>query len=163
MDERDQTLIAGTTIARRGRAVIIRGPSGSGKSDLALRALTTPLRLPGEADAVTFDLVSDDQTVIERVEGRLMARAPETIAEMIEVRGLGIVRWPAIAAGELVLAADVVAAGCGEIERLPGGEAARWRLLGVEIGRVDIAAREASAVHKLAIALRAGEDWLAGR
>lgn len=150
MDAREEHVVAGTTIARRGRAVLIRGASASGKSDLALRALTMPLQLPGETTPITFDLVSDDQTVIERRGERLLARAPGTIAGRIEVRGIGIIDWPAIKDVELVLVAD---ASEGAPERLPDEAVMGCDLSGVRLGRVDIRALEASAVAKLAVAL----------
>ena len=70
-----------STVAKDDRAVLITGPSGSGKSDLALRLLDRG-----------FTLVSDDQTVVRREENRLIASAPATIAGKLEIRGLGIVQ-----------------------------------------------------------------------
>ena len=69
-----------STVANDGRAVLITGPSGSGKSDLALRLLDRG-----------FTLVSDDQTIVKRDGDRLMASAPPTIAGKLEIRGIGIV------------------------------------------------------------------------
>src|SRR5690242_16329827 len=69
-----------STVASDGRAVLISGPSGSGKSDLALRLLDRG-----------FTLVSDDQTIVRRDGNRLIATAPPTIAGKLEVRGIGIV------------------------------------------------------------------------
>src|SRR6185369_13552251 len=69
-----------STVARDGRAVLIMGPSGSGKSDLALRLLDRG-----------FSLVSDDQTLVRVDGGRLLASPPQTIAGKLEVRGVGIV------------------------------------------------------------------------
>jgi serine kinase of HPr protein (carbohydrate metabolism regulator) len=147
----ERQIVAGTTIARMGRAVLIRGAPGSGKSDLALRALTMPLQLPGETSAITFDLVSDDQTVIERCGGRIIARAPETIAGRMEIRGIGILDFPAISGADLVLVADARAV---MPERLPEAADMRTQLLDVPLMRVDISAIEASAVAKLALALK---------
>ena len=66
-------------VAIGGRAVLIGGRSGSGKSDLALRLIDRGARL-----------VSDDYTLIRRTGSGLLAAAPETIAGKIEVRGIGI-------------------------------------------------------------------------
>jgi HPr kinase/phosphorylase len=151
VDAPDHQIVAGTTIARRGRAILIRGASGSGKSDLALRALTLPLKLPGEPAASTFELISDDQTVITRSGGRLRAYAPDTIAGRIEVRGLGIVDWPIRHGDELVLVADTATA---TPERMPQPEQMRTRLLGVALPRIDVVAVEASAHLKMALALQ---------
>ena len=69
-----------STVAVDGRAVLITGPSGSGKSDLALRLLDRG-----------FILVSDDQTIVKKDGDRLLASAPPNIAGKLEVRGIGIV------------------------------------------------------------------------
>src|SRR6476661_9940698 len=72
--------IHASTVAIDGRAVLIGGPSGSGKSDLALRLLDRG-----------FKLVSDDRTLVRRDGERLIASAPPNIAGKLEIRGLGIV------------------------------------------------------------------------
>ena len=75
-------LHAGLIALRRGgrwRGVLIEGPSGAGKSDLALRALSLGARL-----------VADDRVLAWTDEGRLFGRAPETLAGLLEIRGLGI-------------------------------------------------------------------------
>src|SRR3546814_8060220 len=64
-------------------AVLLRGPSGVGKSDLALRLI--------DRGAV---LVSDDQTLLSVAGGRLVAAPPAAIAGRLEARGLGIVDLP---------------------------------------------------------------------
>jgi serine kinase of HPr protein (carbohydrate metabolism regulator) len=72
--------IHATCVAIGGQGVLIMGPSGIGKSDLALRLIDRGATL-----------VSDDYTEIELVEGALTGRPPATIAGKIEVRGVGIV------------------------------------------------------------------------
>ena len=74
-----------STVASDGRAVLISGPSGSGKSDLALRLLDRG-----------FTLVSDDQTIVRRDGDRLVASAPPTIKGKLEIRGIGIVEMDTI-------------------------------------------------------------------
>ena len=69
-----------STVAMDGRAVLISGPSGSGKSDLTLRLLDRG-----------FTLVSDDQTIVRREDDRLIASPPPNIAGKLEIRGIGIV------------------------------------------------------------------------
>jgi HPr kinase/phosphorylase len=85
---------------------LVSGPPGSGKSDLALRLI--------DEGAL---LVADDQTVLAVEAGRLIARAPATISGQIEVRGVGIIRVPSIAATQIDAAFAMVSA--AEIERLP--------------------------------------------
>jgi len=73
-------LIHATTVSDRGRALIIRGASGSGKSSLALRLL-----------ALGADLVSDDQTLVSpQPDGPPLVSAPPAISGLIEAWGLGL-------------------------------------------------------------------------
>ena len=71
--------IHGSCASRDGAGVLVLGPAGSGKSDLVLRLLDRG-----------FDLVADDRVEIEHG----MARAPASLAGLIEVRGLGLLRLP---------------------------------------------------------------------
>jgi HPr kinase/phosphorylase len=73
--------IHATTVSLDGRGVILRGPSGSGKSDLALRLINEGALL-----------VADDQTILFVESGRMMAQPPAEIAGKMEVRGVGIVK-----------------------------------------------------------------------
>ena len=131
-------VVHGTTIARGPHAVLLRGPSGSGKSDLALRLIDQG-----------WQLVSDDQTKLEHQDGKLLASAPEAIAGKIEVRGLGIQDLPTRDRLPLRLVVDLCAA--SEIERLP--EATAVNLCGLDIPRIFCDAREASAPIKVRLAL----------
>jgi hypothetical protein len=126
-----------TCVAIGGRGVLIRGRSGSGKSDLALRLID---RGAG--------LVSDDYTIVAGEEGRAFARAPEAIAGKLEVRGVGIVDMPAQADMPVCLLADLD----WPPERLP--EAARGvAVAGTIVPAIGLAALEASAPLKLEQAL----------
>jgi serine kinase of HPr protein (carbohydrate metabolism regulator) len=135
-----------TCVALRGkrgwRGLLLRGSSGSGKSDLALRLIDGGARL-----------VADDQTELLATAGRVIARAPGTIAGLIEVRGVGIVRLARdqlVTQVTLALLVDLVPA--RQIERLP--EPRRECLLGVELPVVALAPFEASAADKLRLAFR---------
>jgi HPr kinase/phosphorylase len=140
-------LVYGTCVALGRFAAILLGPSGSGKSDLALRfALDTP---------PIFDaaLVSDDQVLVERVGDRLIARPPATIAGRIEVRGLGIVSIAHRPEAELRLAIRL--ADRADVPRLPqpGEQTADFQ--GVTVPLLRLAPFESSAPLKLRLALEA--------
>ena len=136
-----------TAIAAGGRAVLIRGASGAGKSDLALRCLSlAPTALLPLAAA----LVSDDQVRLKLQDGKIFASAPVELKGMLEVRGLGIMRIPSVEMAEVVLVADLV--GSGTVERLPDP----WPvadILGHKVPVLRLWAREASAPVKLLMAL----------
>lgn len=136
-----------TAIAAEGRAAIIMGESGAGKSDLALRALTSPFVDAGRL--ITAWLVADDQVVVERVGDRLVASPPPAIAGKLEVRGIGIVEFPHVSGVELQLAVRLRPV--QEIERLPVGE--RYGLLGLGLPLVEIDGGEPGAVARLMLAL----------
>lgn len=133
-------LVHATAVAIDGRAVLLRGPSGSGKSDLALRLIDAGARL-----------VADDRSKLARCGDRIIVRAPATIAGLIEVRGIGIMRLDALAEAPVALIADLVAP--DKIERLPARRAEA--ILGLAVPVIDVAAFEASAAAKLRLALRA--------
>jgi serine kinase of HPr protein (carbohydrate metabolism regulator) len=140
-------IVHGTCVALGRRAALLRGPSGSGKSDLALRFLFLARRGPAALEPPA--LVADDQVRISRDSDRLLAAAPESIAGKMEVRGVGIVGIKPVAEAELVLVVDLVAP--NEVERMP--EPQTVPLLGLEIPLIRLAPMEASAPIKLALAL----------
>ena len=126
-----------STVALDGRAVLITGPSGSGKSDLALRLLDRG-----------FALVSDDQTLVHRQGDKLIASAPPTIAGKLEVRGVGIVDVETVADIPLALIVELTS----DIQRLPDDSRER-QVLGLSLPLVTIDALTASAPAKVALAL----------
>ncbi len=141
-------LVHGTCVALGSGAALLRGPSGSGKSDLALRFLFLARRGPAALEAPI--LVADDQVVLAREGTRLLARAAQTIRGKIEVRGVGIVEVKSLAEAELKLVVDLVWP--QQVERLPETDKT-VPLLGLAIPLVHLRPWEASAPIKLALAL----------
>lgn len=131
-------LVHATTVEINGHAAMIRGPSGGGKSDLAIRLVD---------DGAT--LVADDQTELAAEAGRLFASAPAAIAGLLEVRGVGIVRVPHRDRVPVALVVDLVAG--KDVERLPEPAAAAF--LGVTVPMVRLHAFEASAAAKVRLAM----------
>lgn len=123
----------------RWRGVLIEGPSGAGKSDLALRALSLGARL-----------VADDRVLAWTDQGRLFGRAPETLAGLLEMRGLGIAPVEALpyAGIDLIVAC---APDPGAVERLPEPETAER--LGVALPLRRLWPFEPAAPLKLIAAL----------
>ena len=138
-------LVSGTSIAIDGHAVLLTGPSGSGKSDLALRLIDQ-----GAA------LIADDVSELYGSAGRLWLRfpdpAPADLRGRLEVRGLGIMPVRA-AAGPLplILVAELVSPTL--IDRLPESTLAKYG--DFDVALVKLAPFEASAVAKLRLAVAA--------
>jgi len=129
----------GSLIARRvdglWRGVLIEGPSGSGKSDLALRALDQGFRL-----------VADDRVLVWADGGRLYGRAPDTLSGLIEARGVDVLKVQPVAFCEIVLLARLQSP-----ERIP--DPATETILGLSTPLVEVAPFETSAPAKLSRAM----------
>ena len=126
-----------TCVASEGRAVLIAGPSGSGKSDLGLRLLDRG-----------FTLVSDDRTIICKDGPRLIASAPETIKGKLEIRGLGIVDMATVQNVPLALVVELTS----NMQRMPDDSRERL-ILDIGVPLVNVDAMTASAASKVAVAL----------
>lgn len=132
------TLLHASAVAIGGRAVLITGPSGSGKSDLALRLIDRGARL-----------VSDDYVSLRVVKSLLLASPAPNIAGKIEVRGVGIVERPWLRDVPVGLLVDLAITPA----RLPSG--ADTRLLSeIAIPWIGLHALEASAPVKVEEALK---------
>jgi len=127
-----------STVAIGGRAVLIGGRSGQGKSDLALRLIDR-----GAA------LVSDDYTHVRRAGEKLLASAPANIAGKIEVRGVGLIDSPCESDVPVALFVDLD----NEPERLPE-PGSTLSVAGIAVPVVALSALEASAPIKVEAALK---------
>ena len=149
-------LVYGTCVALGGRAAILQGPSGSGKSDLALRflALTMDLDALGAGEGAAPErpmLVSDDQVIVRSVGGRLFVRPPGAIAGKLEVRGLGIIDVPHRSEAELRLMVALTTP--DNVPRIPADARPVVMLLGAPTPLIKLAPFDASAPIKLRLAL----------
>jgi serine kinase of HPr protein (carbohydrate metabolism regulator) len=117
------------------RGALIEGPSGRGKSDLALRAL---------ADG--FRLVADDRTIVFASGGRPFGRAPASLFGLMEVRGVGVVAETALRCVAIMLVVRC-AASAAEVDRYP--EARVTALPGGDVPTIDLFPLEDSAPAKL--------------
>ena len=130
-------LLHATSVAIGQHCVLLIGPSGAGKSDLALRLIDRGAML-----------ISDDQTVLTVLDGRLLAAAPPTISGMIEVRGVGILAVASVADIPVALVVTL-----GEpVERMPP-EGVTQEIAGIPLPVVALAAFEASTPIKVELAL----------
>jgi serine kinase of HPr protein (carbohydrate metabolism regulator) len=134
-------LIHASCVEIDGSAALLRGAPGSGKSDLALRLIDSGARL-----------VADDQVEVVAIRGELIASAPDTIAGLVEVRGLGLVRLPDAKFTPRARLSLVIDLGpSAAVARLP--EAAAVTIEGVTLPLLVLAPFEASAPAKVRLAL----------
>ena len=131
--------VPGTCVEVEGLGVLFRGPTGSGKSDLALRLIDGGARL-----------IADDYTELSSESAILMARAPETIKDFLEVRGIGILKIGGVLQAELGVVIDLVTA--DQVERRPEDE--RVELLGIHVPLFRLAPLEASGPAKVRLIVR---------
>ena len=138
-------LIHATTVARDNKAVILTGTSGIGKSDVALRLIMEH----------GFTLVSDDQTELSlNGQGVLISNPPASIAGMMEVRHVGLLRLPYIGNVAVALYVELVEQGA-VIERLPdtNTDSPPIKLLEYLVPRITLPSYAASTPAKIRAAM----------
>ena len=129
--------IHASCVAAAKRGVLILGPSGHGKSDLALRLIDRGA-----------ELVADDRCDVWHEDGALWCRPPAALAGRIEVRGIGIVERPWTASTRLALAVRLA----DRYDRMPSANEAEM-VAGHALPALRLSAFEASAPIKVMIAL----------
>jgi len=141
-----ETIHAGAVrVGRHG--VLVLGAPGSGKSSLLLALIEDPRQ-----DAI---LVADDRVVLSASDV-LVARAPDVLAGLMEVRGVGIVRRPFVP--ESVIDLVVELRPIGDCPRLPDGEDRLAVLAGIALPRLILP----SGCHDAALRVRTAlSAWLA--
>ena len=129
-------LFYGTAVLYCGFGILIRGPSGSGKSDLALRLIDDGA-----------DLIADDQVIIKSVGEILQLSSPDKISGLIEIRGVGVVRIKYVSGVPLGLILDINPR--KKLKRMP---ITKKELIGnISIPVITIDAFESSAVAKIKV------------
>ncbi len=136
-----------TALVYDGIGVLITGPSGSGKSLLALDLIDHAALAGTEAF-----LIADDQVLLEADGGTLRAAAPPTTAGHIELRGRGIVARPHLAAVPVHLVLELIA----DPDRMPPPEAFETTVASVPLARAPLpAAGAGGATQRRLLALEA--------
>jgi serine kinase of HPr protein (carbohydrate metabolism regulator) len=127
----DSPSVHASAVKVGSRAVLIRGPSGSGKSRLAF-----DLILAGRSGQLPpAILVADDRVRLDTVAGQCWVRPVRELAGLIEIRGLGIRRCDFAEEAEIGLVVDLQAT---DAERLPPQEALWTSIFGVRIPRIPV-------------------------
>tara|TARA_R110000824_G_scaffold17309_1_gene70432 strand:- start:5161 stop:5616 length:456 start_codon:yes stop_codon:yes gene_type:complete len=134
----DQQKMHATAVAISGVGVMIRGKSGSGKSDLALRLIDRGATLIG-----------DDYVEIRRQDVKLLLNPPSSLAGKLEVRSLGILECDHVSDIELKLIIDLKE----DPDRFPL-DTQVMILLGIAVPFCTLDAMETSAAIKAELALQ---------
>ncbi len=132
--------IHASCVSYLNKGILIRGKSGLGKSDLCLRLIMDK----------GCRLVGDDRVDIYTKNGALKARSVATISNMLEVRGVGLVKFDAQKSTTVKLVVELVKES-SQIERLPDEDFFEYE--NVKVKKIQLCAFEASAVDKVILAL----------
>jgi HPr kinase/phosphorylase len=134
------------------RAVLIRGPSGSGKSRLAFELIEA-----ARTRSLFARLVADDRVHLERFSGRLLVRPAEALVGLIEVRGVGIMRLAYEPRAVVALAVDLAAA---DGARIPQDKSRTTEIAGIALPRLPVAVNEAPLPPVLALITSSAGPWI---
>ncbi len=143
MTDRKKIIVHATAVALKAPdgasvAVLLRGQSGTGKSDLAFRLI--------EAKG---QLICDDQVTLERRQDKIMAEAVDAIAGLMEIRGVGLVKFDTAPQTILRLVIDLVPR--QHVPRLPEWESVE--ILGVPLPRLQLHGFDAATPLKIVKAI----------
>ncbi len=135
------------------RAVLLRGPSASGKSRLALELIEA-----ARAGVLLFTrLVADDRVHLEAAGGRLLARPAAALAGLIEVRGVGLLRMAHEPSAVVGFVVDLAAA---DATRLPAPDQRKADIDGIIVPRLAIAPGATALPLVLAFINSSPESWI---
>lgn len=136
-----ETLLHGDLVEIDGYGVLLTGKSGVGKSDLALRLIENKNAI----------LVADDMVRLAIRENKIYGSAPDNIKGLLEVRGVGILKYKHKDENCVDLIVNL-REDVSQIDRMPKKQ--RQNILGVEIVQIDLYAKESSAPDKVMTVLR---------
>lgn len=146
------TTVHASAVLVGARAALIRGPSGSGKSRLALELIAA-----ARTGLLPFArLVADDRVHLEAAGDRLLARPAEALAGLIEVHGAGLLRLAYEASAVVGFVVDLAAA---DAARLPDAAGRKAEIEGVWLPRLAVASGAAVLPGVLALITSAREGW----
>ena len=142
--------VHGTCVAFGRFGVLLRGPSGSGKSNLALRLIDAEGLGIGQRK-LKARLVADDQVILQQKGSTILASPPNNLSGKLEIRGLGIVTLDYLEHVEIRLVVDLVTR--NSIPRMPDLADTQINLLGATLPRLALDAQLADAPAKLRAAV----------
>jgi HPr kinase/phosphorylase len=152
MAERSTTVHASAVLVG-ARAVLIRGPSASGKSRLAFELIEA-----ARGGLLRFArLVADDRVHLEAASGRLLVRPAEARAGLIEVRGAGLLRMAYEPSAVVGLVIDLAVA---DAERLPAEDLRKAEIAGISLPRLAVAPGAVALLAVLALLNSAPNSWI---
>jgi HPr kinase/phosphorylase len=128
-------LLHASCVALNGKGVLVRGVSGSGKSDLVLRLIDGEGFGRGDLP-VRGRMVADDQVYLSAENGKLVASPPANLAGLLEIRGRGIERFPYTEKVMVYLVVDLQPV--SQIPRMPELNDLEVDLLGIKLPRILI-------------------------
>jgi serine kinase of HPr protein (carbohydrate metabolism regulator) len=132
----DSPTIHASAVLVGAKAVLIRGPAGSGKSQLAWNLLQAAAQTTGLGALPFARLVADDRVHYEVHTGRLLVRPAPQLAGLIEIHGLGIRQMAFEPVAAVGLVVDLAAP---DGARLPGPQAETTVISGVTLPRLAVA------------------------
>ncbi len=140
----------GTVVEIGGFGVLLRGAPGSGKSSLALRLIDGLGYGIGDRP-LKATLVADDQFELLKTGAGLVAKAPDTLAGLLEIRGVGIVKIGYRAEVALRLVVDLSLA--ATLARMPEPQDLTTEISGVRLKRIVLDASDLAATAKIRASL----------
>jgi HPr kinase/phosphorylase len=147
------TTVHASAVLVGARAVLIRGPSGSGKSRLALDLIDA-----ARTGSLFFArLVADDRVHLDNADGRLLVRPAEALAGLIEVRGVGLLRMAYEASAVVGLVVDLATTAAA---RLPDQESLMTEIGGIELPRLAVASGIGALPGVLALINSPQASWI---